>query len=64
MKSALAAVLSDDELATHLSRTGLRAVLDRHTCRHRAEELLAIIDGLGRFAHVAEIDARQERIAS
>ncbi|HKO71694.1 MAG TPA: glycosyltransferase [Bradyrhizobium sp.] len=64
MKSALATVLRDGELAMHLSRAGLRAVLGRHTCRHRAQELLAIIDGLGRFAQEAEIDAPQQRIAS
>jgi spore maturation protein CgeB len=64
MKSALATVLSDNDLATHLSRTGLRAVLDRHTCRHRAQELLAIMDGLSRFTQVPDVDPRQQRIAS
>jgi spore maturation protein CgeB len=61
-KAALAAVLRDNELATRLSRTGLRAVLDRHTCPHRAQELLAIIHGLDRFAQVPE--NHQQRIAS
>jgi spore maturation protein CgeB len=64
MQSALAAVLSDDDLATHLTRTGLSAVLDRHTCRHRAQELLAIINGLNRFAQVPEDHPRPQRIAS
>jgi spore maturation protein CgeB len=64
MKSALAQVLSNDDLATHLSRTGLRAVLDRHTCRHRAQELLAIVDNLCALEQVPDIDARPQRIAS
>jgi spore maturation protein CgeB len=64
MQSALAAVLSDDDLAAHLTRTGLSAVLDRHTCRHRARELLAIINGLNRFAQVPEDHPRPQRIAS
>jgi spore maturation protein CgeB len=64
MKSALATVLSDADLVAHLSRTGLRAVLDRHTCHHRAQELLAIINGLNRFAHVPDNYPRQQRIAS
>jgi spore maturation protein CgeB len=64
MKSALAAVLNDADLAGHLSRIGLRAVLDRHTCRHRAQELLTIVDGLGRSARAPEVYPRQQRIAS
>jgi spore maturation protein CgeB len=64
MKSALAAVLSDAALAGYLSRTGLSAVLDRHTCRHRAQELLAIIHGLDGIAQAPDVDPPQQRIAS
>jgi len=48
MKSALASLFSEAELASALSRAGLRAVLARHTCAHRAQELVAIVDGLSR----------------
>jgi spore maturation protein CgeB len=64
MKTALAAVLNDSDLADYLSRTGLRAVLDRHTCRHRAQELLTIISDLGRFAPAPDGDPAEQRIAS
>jgi spore maturation protein CgeB len=64
MKSALSAVLTDGELAAQLSRTGLRAVLNRHTCRHRVGELLAIVDSLGRGGQAGGLNPQQERIAS
>jgi spore maturation protein CgeB len=64
MKSALLAVLSDPDLAASLTSTGLHAVLERHTCRHRAQELIAIVDGLGRSGQTQAIAGWQERIAS
>jgi spore maturation protein CgeB len=42
MESLLADVLGDPELARSLSERGLSTVLARHTCGHRAAELLAI----------------------
>jgi len=64
MKSAMSAVLSDQDLAESLSRSGLRAVLERHTCRHRVVELLAIIEGIGRPGVTPHPAPQQERIAS
>jgi spore maturation protein CgeB len=64
MKSALLAVLSDPDLAASLTSTGLHAVLERHTCRHRAQELIAIVDGLGRSGQTQAFAGWQERIAS
>ena len=46
MKTELSALFSDPEWAASISRAGLNAVLARHTCRHRAQELVAIVDGL------------------
>jgi spore maturation protein CgeB len=43
MTAALSLVLRDGAFATDMARTGLRAVQARHTCRHRVEELLAIV---------------------
>jgi spore maturation protein CgeB len=48
MKSALQALFSDPNLASAISQEGLRAVLARHTCRHRALELVAIVHDLSR----------------
>ena len=64
MKSGLLAVLSDPDLAASLTSTGLHTVLERHTCRHRAQELIAIVDGLGRSGQTEALPGWQERIAS
>src|SRR5437763_5143681 len=64
MTSALSAVLSDPELAANLSRTGLRAILSRHTCRQRVQELLQIIHGIGHVGQARGVNPQQERIAS
>jgi spore maturation protein CgeB len=49
MKAALSALLRDPDLARAISREGLRAVLARHTCRHRALELVGIVDDLSGY---------------
>ena len=57
MRAQLENVLRDDELADELTRSGRRAVLARHTCRHRAEELVAILAELGVHDRPAEVAA-------
>ena len=42
MRDALRAILDDDGLAAGLRERGLETIRDRHTCGHRADELLAI----------------------
>ncbi len=42
MKTQLRAVLSDDDLRRNLIASGLETIRARHTCGHRADELLAI----------------------
>ncbi len=42
MKSHMRAVLSDESLASALRETGLKAIRERHSCRHRVSELLDI----------------------
>jgi spore maturation protein CgeB len=64
MTSALSIIQSDTELASDLARTGLRAVLQRHTCRHRVVELLAIVDGLGHAGQATSVSPQQRRMAS
>jgi spore maturation protein CgeB len=63
MKAALEAVLGDPELARSLVSTGLNAIRERHTCRHRVEELLAMIEGLNP-PRAWRGSLQQERIAS
>ncbi len=46
MQRQMRAVLNDAELAAALVRNGLQAIRDRHTCDHRADELLAIAASL------------------
>ena len=43
MTRHLRAVLADADLRRHLIETGLEAVRARHTCRHRVDELLAVV---------------------
>lgn len=46
MKHHLRDVLNDPELARQLAEHGRRTILERHTCAHRVDELLAIDAGL------------------
>lgn len=46
MADAMRLLLGDREAAAALACTGLKAVLDRHTCAHRARELLGIVASL------------------
>jgi spore maturation protein CgeB len=50
MKSALLALFSDPQMSSAIAQKGLQAVLERHTCRHRALELVGIVDDLSRPA--------------
>jgi spore maturation protein CgeB len=50
MKSALLALFSDPPMSSAIAQRGLQAVLERHTCRHRALELVGIVDDLSRPA--------------
>ncbi|MBW3593589.1 MAG: glycosyltransferase [Actinobacteria bacterium] len=56
MRSQLAAVLGDEELSRALARRGRETILERHTCAHRVDELLAICAELG-------LDEREEAAA-
>jgi spore maturation protein CgeB len=46
MRRQLRAVLQDPALADHLATHGRRTILERHTCAHRVDELLAIVQSL------------------
>lgn len=44
MRRHLRALVDDREMAAELARHGLQTVQSRHTCGHRVEQLLAIVD--------------------
>jgi spore maturation protein CgeB len=46
MANVLARLRDDAEFRAELAATGRRAIVDRHTCRHRLNELDAIVAGL------------------
>jgi spore maturation protein CgeB len=54
MARGLKYVLADCELAASLVRSGLETIRRRHTCRHRVEELLGILERLGASAAVSK----------
>lgn len=47
MKTHLRDILSNPALAAALAASGLERIAERHTCRHRAAELLSILDTIG-----------------
>ena len=47
MRGHLREVLNDSQLAEALAASGLETILARHTCRHRADELFAILAACG-----------------
>lgn len=62
MRAHLAALRDDPASARRLAERGRRAVLARHTCAHRVDELLAILDELNaseRAHHTYAERARQ-----
>ncbi|WFU74991.1 glycosyltransferase [Bradyrhizobium sp. CB2312] len=46
MKRALRAVLDDRELSSAMIETGFRTIRERHTCRHRAQQLVGIAEDI------------------
>lgn len=47
MEQHLHQVLHDKDFAKHLADHALNTILDRHTCAHRVDQLLSIIESLG-----------------
>jgi spore maturation protein CgeB len=46
MKRTLRMLLGDRELSAATAEAGLRVIRERHTCRHRAEQLLGIVENI------------------
>jgi spore maturation protein CgeB len=47
MRNQMASLRADPDLRRALVRSGLETIRTRHTCAHRVDELLAIVDQLG-----------------
>jgi spore maturation protein CgeB len=47
MKQSLTRVLADPQLAKELAISGLETIRSRHTCRHRVDELFAVLAACG-----------------
>jgi spore maturation protein CgeB len=62
MKHALQALLHDRDLAAALTTAGLQTIAERHTCRHRALELLGIVDSLHGPQHSDAASRLQEAL--
>lgn len=64
MKQALRSLLHDPELALATAARGLRAVSDRHTCRHRVLQLLEIVaEVCGRRPSLQQPNAHEGAVA-
>ena len=63
MKNALQALLHDRELAAALITAGLQTIAERHTCRHRALELLGIVDSICGARHSETATRLQEALS-
>jgi spore maturation protein CgeB len=65
MVRAMSNVLEDRGLATALVQTGLEAIKSRHSCAHRAHELLNIVKHLRQPAEIRKpTSAATERVAA
>ena len=64
MAKVIAGILADRDLSQHLVTNGLKTINERHTCAHRARELLSIVESLGRKRSYARPRApeRQHRM--
>jgi spore maturation protein CgeB len=63
MKNALRALLHDRELAAALTTVGLQTIAERHTCRHRALELLGIVNSIRGPRHSETVPRLQEALS-
>lgn len=59
MKRQLRNVLADRDLADDLIRSGLDTIRDRHTCRHRVDELFEILRSCGATKVTDALTARE-----
>jgi spore maturation protein CgeB len=59
MRRLLRAVLDDRDLAASLAASGLETIRARHTCRHRVDELFAVLREIGTAPVQEALSARE-----
>jgi spore maturation protein CgeB len=59
MRGHLRAILNDSELAASLAASGLETIRNRHTCRHRVDELLGILVQCGTTQVLDQLAAKE-----
>ncbi|EJC64664.1 hypothetical protein Rleg5DRAFT_1419 [Rhizobium leguminosarum bv. viciae WSM1455] len=59
MTHLLREVLTDDALAASLISSGLETIRARHTCRHRVDELFAILERCGTAGVVGQLPTKE-----
>ncbi|MBV8512406.1 MAG: glycosyltransferase family 1 protein, partial [Xanthobacteraceae bacterium] len=64
MTAALALLRNDPAMAAEFARAGQRAIEERHTCAHRAAELLNICANLGQPARRRGQTTSSERMVN
>jgi spore maturation protein CgeB len=63
MVAALRDARHDAMLAQSLADVGLRAISERHTCKHRVRQLLAIVDDLRSNTLSTRLEAHEREVA-
>jgi spore maturation protein CgeB len=51
MRDAIRFLLTHPEQAQHMAAHGLRTIASRHTCAHRVDELLELVEELNTGSH-------------
>lgn len=59
MTASMRSLLHDPDIAAATAAAGLRAIAERHTCGHRADELLALVERLKAPAGAAATTSRE-----
>jgi spore maturation protein CgeB len=60
MQRHIGTLLADPDAAASLARRGRETILRRHTCGHRVDELMAIIQGLRGSGHLTHLSLAVE----
>ncbi len=59
MTRLLKQVLADENVSQELVRSGLDTIRERHTCRHRVDELLSLLSDCGSQRTIEKVRARE-----
>lgn len=60
MKTYLQMIINDNDFARSMASHGLTTILEKHTCRHRADELIEICRKIDSESDTLQIDKKRE----